>query len=175
MSNSLRPHGLYSPWNFPGQNIEVGRLSLLLGIFPTQRLNLGLRHCRRILYQLSHKGSPRILEWVANPLSSVSSDPGIKPGSPGSPTLQADSLPTELSGKPNQQTCPMIIPEAKCQSVNCSLRDAWADSTFTGGPQTPGQARRSLSLDTDAGDCVDTSAPCGHGVWGPRSVLEAQL
>ena len=36
MSESLRPHGLYSPWNSPGQNIGVGRLSLLQGIIPTQ-------------------------------------------------------------------------------------------------------------------------------------------
>ena len=31
-------------------------------IFPTQELNPSLLHCRRILYQLSHKGNPRILE-----------------------------------------------------------------------------------------------------------------
>ena len=55
MSNSLRPHGLYSLWNSPGQNIGVGSLSFLQGIFPTQGLNPGLLHCRRILYQLSHK------------------------------------------------------------------------------------------------------------------------
>ena len=36
----------------------VGSLSLLQGIFPTQGPNLGLPHCRWILYQLSHKGSP---------------------------------------------------------------------------------------------------------------------
>ena len=30
---------------------------LLQGIFPTQELNLDLRHCRQILYQLSYKGS----------------------------------------------------------------------------------------------------------------------
>ena len=36
MSNSLRPNGLYSPWNSPGQNTGVGSLSLLQGIFPTQ-------------------------------------------------------------------------------------------------------------------------------------------
>ena len=40
-------------------------LSLLQGIFPSQGSNAGLPRCRRILYQLSHKGSPRILEWVA--------------------------------------------------------------------------------------------------------------
>ena len=96
VSNSLPSHGLYSPWNSPGQstgvgtrpfskgssqprdqihvsriagrlpakpqgkpkNIGVGILSLLLQIFPTQGLNLGLLHCRRILYQLSNEGSP---------------------------------------------------------------------------------------------------------------------
>ena len=35
----------------------MGSLSLLQGIFPTQGSNPGLLHCRRILYQLSHKGS----------------------------------------------------------------------------------------------------------------------
>ena len=42
-------------WNSPGQNTEVGSLSLLQGIFPTQGLNPGLPHCRQILYQLSHE------------------------------------------------------------------------------------------------------------------------
>ena len=75
MSNSLRPHRLYSPWNSPGQDTGVGSLSLLQGIFPTLGSNPGLPHCRWILYQLSHKGSPRILEWVAYPFSSGSSQP----------------------------------------------------------------------------------------------------
>ena len=92
------PPGLYSPWNSPGQNAGVGSLSLLQGIFPTQGSNPGLPHCRQILYQLSHKGSQRILEWVAYPFSSGLSDPGIKPGYLA---LQVDSLPTELSGKPS--------------------------------------------------------------------------
>ena len=89
VSNSLLLHGLYSPWNSPGQNAGVGSLSLpipgikprsptlqadslqseppgkpkktgvgtlslLQGIFPTQGSNLGLLHCRQILYNLSH-------------------------------------------------------------------------------------------------------------------------
>ena len=62
-------------WNSPGQNVGVGSLSLLQGIFPTQGLNPGLPHYGRILYQLSHKGSPGILEWVAYPFSSRSSWP----------------------------------------------------------------------------------------------------
>ena len=61
----------------------------------TQASNPDLLHCRRILYQLNFKGSPRILEWVTYPFSRGSSCPGIKPGSSA---LQADSLPTELSG-----------------------------------------------------------------------------
>ena len=95
VSDSLQPHGQYSPWNSPGQNTGaipfsrglsnpgitptsptlqvdslpaepqrkpkntgVGSLSLLQQIFPTQELNLGLLHCRQILYQLSYHGSP---------------------------------------------------------------------------------------------------------------------
>ena len=84
-----------SPWNSPGQNTGVGSLSFLQGIFPTQGSNSGLPHCRQILYQLSHKGSPRILEWVTFPFSRGSSRPRIKPGSPA---LQADSLPADLPG-----------------------------------------------------------------------------
>ena len=58
VSDSLRLHGLYSSWNSPGQNTEVGSLPLLQGIFPTQGLNPGLLLCRQILSQLSHKGRP---------------------------------------------------------------------------------------------------------------------
>ena len=57
-SDSLRPHELYTPWNSPGQNTEVGNRSLLQGILPTQGLNPSLLHCRWILYQLSHQESP---------------------------------------------------------------------------------------------------------------------
>ena len=60
MSDSLQPHGLYSPWNSPGQNTGVGRSSLIQGIFQTQGSNLGLPRCREILYQLSHEGSPMV-------------------------------------------------------------------------------------------------------------------
>ena len=75
VSDSSRPHGLYSSWNSPGQNTGVGSLSLLQGVFPTQGSNLRLPHCRWILYQLSQEGSPRKLECVAYPFSSRSSQP----------------------------------------------------------------------------------------------------
>ena len=73
MSNSLLPHGLYSPWNSPGQSIGVCNLFITQGIFQTQGYNPGLLHCRWILYQLSLKGSSRILKGVAYPFSSWSS------------------------------------------------------------------------------------------------------
>ena len=85
---------LYSPWDSPGQNTGVGSLCLLHRIFPTQGWNPGLPHCWWILYQLSHKGSPRILEWVAYPFSSQSSHPRNRTRVS---CTQADSLPTELS------------------------------------------------------------------------------
>ena len=39
MYNSLQPHGLHNPWNSLVQNIVVGSLFLLQGIFPTQGSN----------------------------------------------------------------------------------------------------------------------------------------
>ena len=82
--------------NSPGQNTGVGSCSPLHGIFPTQGLSPSLLHCRGILYQLSHQGSPRILEWVAYPCPVDLPDPGIKLGSYA---LQEDFLPADLPGK----------------------------------------------------------------------------
>ena len=65
----------YNPWN-----TDVGNLYPLQGIFSTQGLISGLAHCRLILYQLSHPGSPRIPEWVAYPFSSRSSWPRNQTG-----------------------------------------------------------------------------------------------
>ena len=88
-------HGI----EFSSPDSGVDSLSLLQGIFPTQESNPGLSRCREILYHLSHQGSPRILEWVTYPSPEDLPYPGIEPGSP---ELQADSLPTELSGEPFQ-------------------------------------------------------------------------
>ena len=96
VSDSLRPLGLYSPCNSPGQKTGVGSLSLHQGIFPTWGQNPGLLHCRQFLYQLSHKGSPKY--WNGSPIPSPVAlpDPGIQLVSPA---LQAVSLPAELQGK----------------------------------------------------------------------------
>ena len=105
-------NSMYSLWNSPGQNTAVGSHSLLQGIFPTQGSNPSLPHCGRILYQLSHWGSPRILEWVAYLL--------LQESNPGSPALQADSLPAEPPGKPKNtgvgslSPSPGIEPRVSC-------------------------------------------------------------
>ena len=83
------PHGLYNPWNSPGQNTGVGSLSLLQGTFPTQESNQGLLHCRWFLYQLSHQGSP---------------DPHLPLVAEGH--MLHVSLPAELPGQPRSTSPP---------------------------------------------------------------------
>ena len=83
------------------------------GIFRTQGWNPGLLHCRWILYRLSHQGSPRILEWVADPISRGSSQPGNRTGFCW---LQVDSLPDE-------QTVISSVPQScltLCDPMDCS-------------------------------------------------------
>ena len=63
MSDSSPPHGLHSPWNSLGQNPGVGNHTLLQEICPAQGSNPGVLHCRQILYQLNHKGSPSYSSW----------------------------------------------------------------------------------------------------------------
>ena len=76
--------------------LEVGSLSLLQGIFPTQGSNPGLPHCRRILYQLSHKGKPKntgvgSLSLLQRIFLTQKLNQGL---------LNYRQIPTELSGKP---------------------------------------------------------------------------
>ena len=53
---------LLCPWNSPGKDTGVGCHFLPQGIFPTQGLSPRLLHCRRILYHLSHQGSPKAVQ-----------------------------------------------------------------------------------------------------------------
>ena len=101
MSDSLRPHGLYSPWNSPGQNTGVGSLSLIQGIFLTQGVNRGLPHCRQILYQLSHKVSPATRDGKILSLSHVQFAYSHPPLSPGG----GKGYPLQYSGLENFTDC----------------------------------------------------------------------
>ena len=106
MSDSLRPHGLYIPWNSLGENTGVGSLSLLQGIFPTQGLNPGLPHCRRIFFfflqadflPAEPQGKPK--NTGVGSVSLLQKIFLAQELNQGLPLIQADSLPTELSGKP---------------------------------------------------------------------------
>ena len=90
----MYPIRLLCPWNSPGKNTGVGCHSCLQGIFLTRGLNLGLLHCRQILYHLSH--SKPAAAAAAKSLQSCPTlcEPtdGSPPGSPVSGILQARTL-----------------------------------------------------------------------------------
>ena len=71
---------LLCPWNSSGKKTGVGSYFLLQGIFPTQRLNLGLLYCRQILYCLSHREGPNSAIIIPPFLASL---PSFYPPPPG--------------------------------------------------------------------------------------------
>ena len=58
------PPGSSVHWDSPGKNTGVGCHSLLQEIFPTQGLNPGLLHCRKILNHLLSISSVQLLSRV---------------------------------------------------------------------------------------------------------------
>ena len=76
---TVSPPGSFVHGDSPGKNTGLGCHALLQGIFPP-RDQTQSPQCKWILYQLSHQGSPRILEWVAYPFSKVSSQPRNQTG-----------------------------------------------------------------------------------------------
>ena len=134
VSNSLQPHGLQPtrllcPWNSPSKNTEVGSHFLLQGIFLTQGSNMGLLHCRQILYCLSYQASltgkslshvrlsvtlwtiqsmefSRPEYWSGQPFPSPGDlpNPGIESRSL---TFQEDSLPSEPQVKASGKLKPI--------------------------------------------------------------------
>ena len=100
------PTKLLHLWDFPGKNTGVGCHFLLQEIFLTQGLNLGVLHCRQMLYRLSHQGSkyvvnmlPRYICAVKNQVKNPAStgDPGSMPGS--------DRSPAAGNGNPLRYSC----------------------------------------------------------------------
>ena len=140
-----------TPWNSPGQNAGVGSCSLLQGIFPTQGSNPGIPHCRQILCQLSHKGSPRILKWVASPSFRGSPhlpNPGIKPRYPA---LHVDYLPSESPGKPKNTgegslspRSPGDLPDPGIERGSPSLQVDSLQTELLGQPSCPWGIFKSL-------------------------------
>ena len=149
MSDSLRPHGLYSPWNSPGQNTAVGSHSLLQGIFPTQELNRGLLHCRLILNQRSY---PKLNHIPFLMDSKTSNTSGLVCcyfllGSPKAPSsgrgcsLTGSAVPWVDSG------CRSVLPVSREQSTRQMWVQSSVGSTAVLGsswemPPSPGEWRR---------------------------------
>ena len=135
----MRPHGLYSPWNSLGQNTGVGSLSRLQGIFPTQGWNLGLPHCRQILYQLSHQGSPCVsahavglsVTWprASQHQGGRQCSAGTGPHQHGSSRCRA---PTEEPDVRSQDL--RSCPSSHCGLCSSSRSELWAAGPHTGGP-----------------------------------------
>ena len=74
------PPGSSVPGDSPDKNTGMGCHALLQGAFPTQGLNPGLPHCRRILCQLSHKGSPEHRNGSLSLLRGIIPTQGLNPG-----------------------------------------------------------------------------------------------
>ena len=125
------------------QNTGVGSLSLLQGIFPTQGSNPGFPHCRRILHQLSHKGSQRMLDWVAYPFCNRSSLP--RKWTDVS-SIAGRIFPTELSakswGRPKVDVRGPCFPKVALVYILISMdilppcRENWGCIEFKKDPKT---------------------------------------
>ena len=89
--DSLPLHGLYSPWNSPGQNTGVGNLSLLQGIFLTQVSYTAGDSLPAEPWGKSTNTGVGSLSIVDLPNAGIELQ---------SPALQVDSLQAELLGKP---------------------------------------------------------------------------
>ena len=72
VSNSLQPHGLYSPWNSPGQNTGVGRHSLLQGDLSNLTIKLRSLTLQADSLPAEPQGKPKntgvsslsLLQWI---------------------------------------------------------------------------------------------------------------
>ena len=122
MSDSLWPYELYSPWNTyspwnsPDQNTEMDSHSLLQGIFPTKGANTGLLHCRQILYQLSHQGSPFLGQDPTFPVSEYLFKvfPLPQKSSPHPSSGSNAVCPVRLVSATNSSMKLVFIPPTKC-------------------------------------------------------------
>ena len=106
VSDSLRPHGLHSSWNSPGQTTGMSSYSLLLWIFLTQELNRGLLHCRQIVYQLSYHNYSHVCTkeglhwWLSDKESSCNAEDAGDVG----------SIPGEIPWRRAWQPTPVFLP-----------------------------------------------------------------
>ena len=106
---------LLCPWDSPGQDTGAHCNFLLKGIFPTQVSNLGLLHCRQILYLLSHQGSLQDNSSALHLLCTLFlillhqphlRSPCIRSRRLGTPVLEDDEGPGRVTLMPRETSLP---------------------------------------------------------------------
>ena len=140
-SDSLRPRGLYSSWNSPGQKSGMGSCSLLQGIFPIQGSDPGLPHCMQILYQLSHQGSPFSSIQFSHSVMSNSLRPhelqhARPPCSSPTPVACSNSCPSSQWCHPTISSS--VIPFSSCRQSFPASRPFPMSQFFSSGGQGTG-------------------------------------
>ena len=130
---------------FSRQDTRVGSHSLLQGIFPTQRLDPGFHHCRWMLYQLSHHGSPSVtsvqfsLSVVSNSLWPHESQHARPPCPSPTPGVYPDSCP--LSRWCHPAISSSVVPFSSCpQSLPASGSFPMSQLFAWGGQSTGASA-----------------------------------
>ena len=110
----------------PGKNTRVSCHAFLQGVFPTQGSNPGLPHCRQTLYCPNHKGSPRILEWVAYPFSRGTFRPRSQTG------ISCIAGRFFTSWATQEPLCSILLDEYTTVDLSTSplMNDIWVGSSF---------------------------------------------
>ena len=85
------------PWDFPGKNTGVGCPFLLLGIFPTQRLNLCLLFVRQVFYHWATWEAPLLVYPHCFLLRPV--QPRNSPGGTQFPLIKIEQEPCSNIGR----------------------------------------------------------------------------
>ena len=126
-------------WDSPGKNTGVGCYALLQGIFPTQRSNPGLPHCRRILYHLSHpqfnsvQFSRSVLSDSLRPHESQHARP---PCPSPTPRVHPDSCPSSQWCHPTISS--LVVPFSSCPRSLPASESFPISQLFAWGGQSPG-------------------------------------
>ena len=145
----MRPHGLYSPWNSPGQNTGVGSRSLLQQTFLTQELNQGLWCCRQILYRLSYLApETSVTQESLNTFAGTAGREPCQPWGPrrlpGSPGLSASEYTWgKAPSRSSRGAAPWTAPRV---GVGSAGAEGWKpESEYRRDPWRPRKARLGVS------------------------------
>ena len=98
-------------WNSPDKNTGVGCHSLIQGIFPTQGWNLGLLHCRQILYHQSVSSVAQSCPTLCDPMNR--NTPGLPVHHQLPESTQTHVHPTVSSSVIPFSSCPQSFPASR--------------------------------------------------------------